>query len=458
MSRILELVSLKPAPAVTPDFAEEGMLSPQLPPAATPNSDEEERHLSLRYASLTGPANMETKLDPPQLLPRHFKTLMNWCCDVLPGIEAAFSVRGLFCLFCGDDSGELGQDQESAEWYLRGRHLVDEHRYGECNLLVSYASKERFAQHIQEFHQCSLDYNSDISRVLLDKCRRFGQETGFHRGQESKDQNLTDDFHSIRSRRWEALFSNTRTVKAIHNHPEGANVLWSSDPVQLVQPVQQSWEVDLYTALSEENCIVDGLMVASIFHPWSSFNHYGDDKRKQCYSLGDGIKVSRYEFDARCDSLFKATRLLRAHDTNKKPGLDVLKHLGQSSANNVLPRRPVDSMEATSARNRINMWLQEFLQKSLTHRIIMFHEMKKLGLAFPDLYTWLEMVLEFWDLDEVATTADEPDNSSDGALDSRGSPEIRTSHMNAGLLGLSCRRMLNHALPASSHDIDQIFK
>lgn len=70
--------------------------------------------------------------------------------------------------------------------------------------------------------------------------------------------------------------------------------------------MQRPWELDLQIALSEEGCIVDGLMVASIFRPWSFFNSYGDEISKLCYSLGDGIKVSRYEFDDRCDSLFQA--------------------------------------------------------------------------------------------------------------------------------------------------------
>ena len=39
--------------------------------------------------------------------------------------------------------------------------------------------------------------------------------------------------------------------------------------------------------------------------------------------------------------------------------------------------------------------------------------------------TWLEKVLEFWESDEAATRVDEPANHSEGALDSRGSPEIR---------------------------------
>ncbi len=54
----------------------------------------------------------------------------------------------------------------------------------------------------------------------------------------------------------------------------------------------------------------------------------------------------------------------------------------------------------------------------------MFHTMKEHTVHFSDKHTWLEKVLNFWDLDEAATRADEPGNFSDGAVDSRGSHEI----------------------------------
>lgn len=55
----------------------------------------------------------------------------------------------------------------------------------------------------------------------------------------------------------------------------------------------------------------------------------------------------------------------------------------------------------------------------------MFHTMKKHGVDLSDMCTWLGKVLEFWEMDEAATKVDEPDDLSDGAVDSRGSPEIQ---------------------------------
>ena len=401
VSRILELVSSNPALAVS---------------EASHDEDEKSKP-DVAHASL-GRNTFEKPKTDPRTLQR--PSLLEWSCDFLPGIEAAFSASGFSCLYCADEF-----DQDSAEWSLRARHLVDEHRYGECNLLLAYDSEEKFAKHIQEFHQCSLGHVYHLYNELLDKHCRFGRQKGFHRGQESNDQNLTDDFHSIRSRRWEALFDNHRGLKAVSDHSRGAKFVLAPEIAQETQPVQQPWVMGFYNAISEEGCIVDGLMVASIFRPRSIFNPYGDNMKKPCYSLGDGIKVSRYEFDDRCVSFFAATRLLHTHDTNEKRGLGDGESLGKPSASSIVPEGCLDTAEITNQRNQINSWLLKILTVSTTTRIIVFHTMTH-GVNCLDMDTWLEKVLEFWETDEAATKVDEPDNSSDGAVDSRGSPEVRS--------------------------------
>ena len=398
VAHILELVSSKSASA------------------ASAKSDDDKFESNVGHASSVGPAISKKTFHPLELRQQPPRTQMEWSCDFLPGIEAAFSANGFSCLYCGDEF-----DQESAEWSLKGRHLVDEHRYGECNLLLAYDSEMKFAQHVQEFHQCSIGFIYHLSNELLNKHRYFGREMGFHRGTESKDQNLTDDFHSIRSQRWEALFAKDRNLKAKHNHHVGGKFIPSSESKQDIESVQRPWEPGLQAAISEEGCIVDGLMVASIFRPWSFFNPYGDEINKLCYSLGDGIKVSRYEFDDRFDSLFEAARLLRTHDTTESPGLSGAKLIAKSSVVSRFSKGSLDGTEVTKRSSRINSWLQEILESSSTTKIIMFHTMKNHGVDFSDMYTWVEKVLEFWEMDEAATKVDEPDGLSDGAVDSRGS-------------------------------------
>lgn len=179
-------------------------------------------------------------------------------------------------------------------------------------------------------------------------------------------------------------------------------------------------------------------MVASIFRPWSIFNPYGDKMKKPCYSLGDGIKVSRYEFDDRCNLLFEATRLLHTHDINEKRRLGDGESLGKPSASSIVPEGSLDTAEVTNQKYQINSWLLEVLKNSTTTRIIVFHTMTH-GVNCSDMDTWLEKVLEFWETDEAATKVDEPDNLSDGAVDSRGSPEARsvTNHEHAEPFGIS---------------------
>ncbi|KAF6218298.1 hypothetical protein HO133_005644 [Letharia lupina] len=359
VSRILELVSSNPA----------------LTASKRLDSEDKDSEPDVAHASSTRPAFGRTKLESQELLQRPSQTQVEWSCDILPGVEAAFSASGFICLYCGDEF-----DQDSPEWSLRDKH------------------------------------------------RRSDQKRGFHRGLESKDQNLTDDFHSIRDRRWEALFYNNRAVKAMHDHIGGAKSVSPSE--------ERPWEMELNTAISEEGCIVDGLMVASVFSPRSISNDYGGEIRQPSYSLGDGIKVSRYEFEGRCDSFLHATRLRRTNDLSGKPGPDGADALGKSSATSVLPKGPSYTAEVTNGRNQINSWLREILQHSSTARIILFYTMKH-GVNFSSMYTWLEKALEFWESDEAATKVDEPDSLSDGAVDSRGSPENRdvTNHETAKQLG-----------------------
>lgn len=84
VSRILELIPSSPALA------------------SVTESEDEIPHSYVGYASLPGSAIVKTKLDPVELVQRPSRTPMEWCCDILPGIEAAFSANGSICLYCGD--------------------------------------------------------------------------------------------------------------------------------------------------------------------------------------------------------------------------------------------------------------------------------------------------------------------------------------------------------------------
>ena len=387
VSRVLEILSSRPASATSANRGDGQLVETD--------------------ASSAGSAMAKTKYGPSkpsQRSQQFFQARAQWSCDFLPGIEDAFSASGRKCLYCGDKF-----DDDSTEWFNKGRHLVDEHRYGDCNLLISYDSEELFHRHIQEFHECS----NYLSRDFLDKHHQNGRERGFHRGLRSKDQHLTDDFHSIRSRRLGALFADNRWFEEMHTQPCGATPTSSTKNIEKPQPAQRPSELELSAAIRDESCIVDGLMIASAVRLWSISNHCAGDMKKPCYSLGDGIKVSRYEFATRNGSAFGPSSFLHAHNRTDEPALR--------------------NAEVAKERNQINAWLREVLMSSTTINVIVYHTIGKDSIHSPNMNTWLESTLGLWDLDEAAKKIDGPDNYSDGALDSRGSPEIRnvTDHESA---------------------------
>ena len=370
MSRTLEIISSIPAPTTSVEVDKGGA------------------HMIKTGTRSAGSAMAKVKHNVQKLsqLPqRRHQLSPKWSCDFLTGIEAAFGEDGSVCLYCGDRF-----DQGTTEWPSKGRHLVDNHRYGECNLLLSYSSTETFTKHIEQFHQCCLGYDGAHSKVFISKHCRFGKKRGFHRDRASKDQNLVDDFYSIRSRRWEVERS-------------GANLKSIPYSPGLPRQVRDGRELDLGYALMMEDWIVDGLMVTSS-RPWSLSNDM------PFYSVGDGIRFYGYEFDK---------GYLRGSDMGTNPGSGGREILGMSSA--ACARKSLNGVEGTNLKSRINSWLRDILLESFTLKIILFRSVGHQSRKFSDLYVWLEEVLELWDLDEAGTIIDEADNLSDGAVDSRGS-------------------------------------
>ena len=118
-------------------------------------------------------------------------------------------------------------------------------------------------------------------------------------------------------------------------------------------------------------------------------NQSGDVTNEARDSLGDGIRVSRYGFDDRYDSLFEAIRIPLIYDTNNNPRLGGTNFLPKSSPSSFALEGPLNRVEMTKERIRMNPWLLDILKSSFTTKIIMFHKMKKLGDNSSDVYTWL---------------------------------------------------------------------
>ena len=91
-----------------------------------------------------------------------------FCCDALSGIDDAFrempqteAGRTVQCLYCEDVF-------EDTNPRALGRHLVDAHAFGKCNLDEAYTGWQRFANHLEHFHNTVLSSN-ELSRMK----RRF---------------------------------------------------------------------------------------------------------------------------------------------------------------------------------------------------------------------------------------------------------------------------------------------
>ena len=86
---------------------------------------------------------------------------IEWCCDALPGIEAAFETRfdGYGCCYCGSSLGK-----EEITWYDRGKHLVEAHNFGRCNLFFAYRTGDQFMQHMRDCHRMFIRNDDFILR------------------------------------------------------------------------------------------------------------------------------------------------------------------------------------------------------------------------------------------------------------------------------------------------------
>jgi hypothetical protein len=89
-----------------------------------------------------------TSKDSPIKSIRQFE----WCCDALSGIDDAFEEKNdgdEFCVFCNVKY----DSQSSINSCDKGRHLVEQHAFGCCNLDLSYNSWEELEEHLVEFHE-----------------------------------------------------------------------------------------------------------------------------------------------------------------------------------------------------------------------------------------------------------------------------------------------------------------
>lgn len=90
----------------------------------------------------------------------------SWSCAALSGYSAAFHISSIrpteadTCGYCGDEftrtgagpNGVEGRIASDRDWELRIQHLIDVHKFGECNHAKKFFRADHFRQHLKHSH------------------------------------------------------------------------------------------------------------------------------------------------------------------------------------------------------------------------------------------------------------------------------------------------------------------
>jgi hypothetical protein len=112
-----------------------------------------------------------------------------WSCDALSGIDDGFEHQAdagnSICRFCG--KGFLWLDDES--FARQGRHLVEVHAFGKCNLAITYHSESAMMRHVKMFHRAT-EFGNPIVFRLSNKTS--GRRYRSHRVRDTNSEVLFD--------------------------------------------------------------------------------------------------------------------------------------------------------------------------------------------------------------------------------------------------------------------------
>jgi hypothetical protein len=294
-----------------------------------------------------------TSKDSPIKSIRQFE----WCCDALSGIDDAFEEKNdgdEFCVFCNVKY----DSQSSINSCDKGRHLVEQHAFGCCNLDLSYNSWEELEEHLVEFHELKLADEQIISRF-----RRRRRPHQFYRGDYRSDGQplqkperstehlvLIARLHTLLSRDvyFGTVDSGEKFLESLDNEVFERNQ-------HLRIPPEARYEI---------SCIEEEMIVSGNYHlviprsypedPWMSRAARGTD-----------------------------------------PGT-----------------------RSTNQRRRVNDWLFQIFMESNTLKSMLRIGRLVPGLAKAESPNWVIPVVESWDVNEAATGNFEYE-VSDGAVDSR---------------------------------------
>lgn len=392
-----------------------------------------------------------------------------WTCNAISGIDDAFNNDT--CLFCDETC-------EPSDSFERGRHLVEKHRYGQCNHDASYDEFEDalFRDHIVQFHQVT-------SRTLLASLQdhflraKAPFRVGWRRDQQSLGDKTQYEMPHEEESPQTGLMLQTKLSQVIHNakilHENTLPVTWDNSYFaaalryvdlrcfSLAESELEMFSLGLKAACIEEEMVVcghDNLVIHrrppdQLFldqyarrksAEWCPLEDSGKDVFTSlwiCHLPGRLYRDPRFNKCRPCAShrLYttrsEAIDHLRSNHFHVPVDSDRLKHRIEEIPYKLNVSWTTIRSNCRNNKDMIHTWLTTFFMQSPTlRRILQGSEEVNCGPGKPP-EAWMAALLDTWDKDhsEDSSVEEVEAKGSDGAVDSRdnlSSLALSTVHKN----------------------------
>jgi hypothetical protein len=310
-----------------------------------------------------------------------------WSCDALSGIDDAFDEHGLeqHCIYCSENFIERTEKPYSS--HARAEHVTAIHSFGSCNLWETYNSWDQFEEHLHTYHNMTDKNNRIVARFLRRKRPHLTHlSRGDSHGQPFRIE-MSAESALIAVKLKQALYE-----AGSRRNPDSRVGLASLAQLTLrvlEEMASKTWHLsrEEWAPLNNVACIVEELIVSGHYYEQKGDN--GDNELNEVHPMERSI----------IDSI----------------GLSVMKDLGGPAA--------------FTQRARVNEWLFQIFEESCTLWLFL-----RSGSIIPEIRNttsldWVIPVVEYWNIDEAATGAEQPYETSEGAVDSREDPDIELSSL-----------------------------
>lgn len=375
-------------------------------------------------------------------------------CNAISGIDDAFNNDT--CLFCNETC-------EPSDSFERGRHLVEKHRYGQCNHDASYEEFEDalFRDHIVQFHQVT---SHTLLASLQDHFLRAKApfRVGWRRDQHSSGDKTQYEMPHEEESPQTGLMLQTELRQVIHSakivRENPLRASWDNSyfaaalrhlDIWCFSPVESELEIislGLKAACIEEEMVVcghDNLFIHRQLPDQLFLNQYALRKSAEWRSLEDSNKdVFTSLWLCRIpDALYRDPRLNKCRPCashrlypTRSEAIDHLRSIFHAPEYNHSLEHRIEEIPyklnvswttiRSNCRNNKDMilsWLTTFFLESPTLRRILRSSEEVNCVPGKPPEAWMAALLESWDRDhsEDSSAEEVEAKGSDGAVDSR---------------------------------------